>query len=183
MSRHSRSQLALGIILILVGIWFFAEKTIPSLAEFSDLYFKWPFTLMWIGALILLIVLFTGNPGMAVPAAIVAGIGGIFYYNDAYAGGQEAWAYMWTLIPGFVGVGSIIAGLLGDNPRHNLMHGLNTILVSAVGFLIFATIFGGLDILGKYGAAILLIVLGIYLLGRSLWKSFSKKGDDDVQAS
>lgn len=180
MSKQSRSQLALGTILILVGIWFFAEKTIPSISALADQYFKWPFTLVWIGALILLIGLLTGNPGMAVPAAIVAGIGGIFYYNDAYAGGQAAWSYMWTLIPGFVGVGSIIAGLLGDNPRQNLGHGFNTILVSAVGFLIFASIFGGLDILGKYGAAILLIVLGLWLLGRSLWKSLSKKGDDNV---
>jgi hypothetical protein len=183
MSRQSRSQLALGIILILVGVWFFAERAIPSLSEFADQYFRWPFTLMWIGALILLIGLLTGNAGMAVPATIVAGIGAIFYYNDTYAGGQDAWAYMWTLIPGFVGIGSIIAALLGDNPRQNLSHGFNTLIISAVGFLIFASIFGGLDVLGKYGAAILLIGLGVYLLVRSLLKSFSKKGDDNVQAS
>ncbi len=85
MSRHSRSQLALGIILILIGVWFFAEKTIPSLSDFADQYIRWPFTLVWIGALIFLIGLLTGNPGMAVPAVIVAGIGGIFYYNDTYA--------------------------------------------------------------------------------------------------
>ncbi len=183
MSRQSRSQLVLGIILILVGVWFFAERTIPSISEFTDQYFRWPFTLIWIGALILVIGLFTGNPGMAVPAAIVAGIGAIFYYNDTYAGGQGAWSYMWTLIPGFVGIGSIIAGLLGDNPRQNLKHGFNSLIFSAVAFLVFATLFGKLDLLGKYGAAILLIAFGVWLLVRSLWKSFSRKGDDDVQAS
>jgi hypothetical protein len=183
MSRQSRSQLALGIILILLGAWFLAERTIPSLSAFADQYFKWPFTLVWIGALILLIGLLTGNPGMAVPAAIVAGIGGIFYYNDSFAGGQGAWSYMWTLIPGFVGIGSIIAGLLGDNPRQNLRHGFNTLIFSAVAFLVFASIFGGLELLGKFGAAILLIVFGLWLLGKSLWKTFSKKGDDNVQTN
>ena len=119
MSRRGRSQLVLGIILILIGAWFLAEKTIPTFSDFTDKYFIWPFTLMWIGALILLIGLVTGNPGTAVPAAIVAGIGGIFYFNANYGGGDGAWSYMWTLIPGFVGIGSIIAGLLGDNTRRN----------------------------------------------------------------
>jgi len=169
----------LGIILILVGAWFFAEKTIPSLSDFADQYFQWPFTLMWIGALILLIGLLTGNPGMAIPAAIVAGIGGIFYYIETYASGQ-AWSYMWTLIPGFVGVGSIIAGLLGDHTRQNLKSGFNALIISAVLFLIFASVFGGLELLGNYGPAILLIGLGVWLLGRSLWKSFARKEEDNA---
>jgi len=179
MSRQSRSQLMLGIILILAGAWFFASRTIPSLAEFANKIFEWPFTLMWIGALILVIGLFTGNPGAAVPACIVAGIGGIFYYNETYAT-QAAWAYMWTLIPGFIGVGSILAGLLGDNTRQNLRHGFNSLVFSAVAFLVFASIFGSLDVLGNYGIAILLIGLGVWLLIRSLWKSFSHKSDGNA---
>src|SRR3972149_2794469 len=125
MTRQSRSQLALGAILVLIGVWFLIQRTVPSLAEFTDKFFEWPYTLMWIGAFILVIGMLTGNPGMAVPAVIVAGIGGIFYYNDTYAT-QAAWSYMWTLIPGFVGIGSVLAGLLGDNPRQNIPHGLNT---------------------------------------------------------
>lgn len=179
MSRQGRSQLVLGIILILVGVWFFAEKTVPSLSDFADQYFQWPFTLIWIGALILLIGLLTGNPGMAVPAAIVAGIGGIFYYIETYASGQ-AWSYLWTLIPGFVGVGSIIAGLLGDHPRQNLRSGFNALLFSAVMFLIFASFFGGLNLLGNYGPAILLIGFGLWLLIRSLLKNFSKKDEGNA---
>ena len=177
MSRQGRSQLFLGLILILLGAWFVAEQTIPSLADFTDKIFVWPFTLMWIGALILVIGLFTGNPGMAVPAAIVAGIGGIFYYNDTFGGGQAAWAYTWTLIPGFIGIGSILAGLLGDNTRQNLRHGFNSLVFSAIAFLFCASVFGDLNLFGNYGPAILLIALGVWLLGRSLWKSFSNKGD------
>ena len=180
MSKQSRSQLILGIILVLVGAWFFAKQSVPSLAEFADQYFEWPYTLMWIGALILFIGLLSGNPGAAIPAIIVAGIGGIFYYNDAYGGGQEDWAFMWALIPGFVGAGSIVAGLLGDNARQNLKHGFNMLVISAVLFLVFASIFGGLDMLGEYGPAILLIGLGLWLLLRSLWKSFAGRGGENA---
>ena len=180
MSRQSRSQLILGLILILAGIWFIVTRTVPSLGEFADKLFEWPFTLMWIGALILVIGLFTGNPGAAVPATIVAGIGGIFYYNDIYGGGQGAWAYTWALIPGFIGLGSILAGLLGDNTRQNLRNGFNSLVFGAVAFLVFGSIFGPFDFLGSYGLAILLIALGLWLLGRSLWKSVSRKGDNNV---
>ena len=179
MTRQGRSQLALGLILILLGAWFVATKTVPSLGEFADTYFQGPFILMWIGAGLLLLGLLTGNPGMAVPAVIVAGVGGIIWYNETYASnGQGAWAYMWALIPGFVGVGSIISGLLGDNPRQNISRGLNSIVVSAVLFLVFATFFGGLTVLGEYGLPIVLILLGVWFLGRSIWKSFRHGGDN-----
>jgi hypothetical protein len=178
MTRQGRSQLILGIILILLGVWFVVQKSVPPLAEFTDKFFQWPFTLMWIGALILVLGLLTGNPGMAVPATIVAGIGGIFYYNDTYAT-QSAWSYMWTLIPGFVGVGTVIQGLLGEDTRHNISRGLNTMVASAVLFLIFSAIFGGWNLLGNYGPAILLILLGVWVLGRSLWKSY-RKGNDNA---
>jgi hypothetical protein len=174
MSRQGRSQLALGAILVLIGVWFILQRTIPSLSEFTSKFFEWPYTLMWIGAFLLLLGLLTGNPGMAVPAVIVAGIGGIFYYNETYAT-QSAWSYMWTLIPGFVGLGSVLAGILGDNPRQNIVHGLNTMVVSAVLFLVFASFLGGLTLLGNYGPAILLICLGVWLLGRAIWKSVSRR--------
>ena len=117
------------------------------------------------GLLILLIGLITGAPGMAVPASIVAGIGGILYYQNQ-TGDFGSWAYMWTLIPGFVGVGVILAGLLGEDTRANLARGLNLVAISVVLFLVFGTFLGGLAILGDYGAAILLIALGIYILAR-----------------
>jgi hypothetical protein len=180
MTRQGRSQLVLGLILILLGAWFVAQNMVPSLAEFTDTYFQGPFILVWIGAGLLLLGLLTSNPGMAVPAAIVAGVGGIIWYNETYASqGQGAWAYMWTLIIGFVGVGSILAGLLGDNPRQNISRGLNSIVVSAVLFLVFATFFGGLSILGEYGLPIVLILLGLWFLGRSVWKSM-RRGDDNA---
>jgi hypothetical protein len=102
---------------------------------------------------------------MAVPASIIAGIGGILYYQNE-TGDFGSWSYMWALIPGFVGVGTILAGLLGENTRANLARGLNLVAISAVLFLVFGTFFGDLAILGDYGVAILLILLGLYVLAR-----------------
>jgi hypothetical protein len=161
--------------LVLLGAWFVLQKTIPSLADFSATYFQGPFVLVWVGAFIFLLGLLTGNPGLSVPAVIVAGIGGIIWFNTTYAPeGQEAWKYMWTLILGFIGLGTVLQGLLGDNPRQNISHGLNTMVVSAVLFLIFSGIFGRWNLLGNYGPAVVLILLGVWLLGRSVWNSFRR---------
>jgi hypothetical protein len=84
---------------------------------------------------------------------------------------------MWTLILGFVGVGSILAGLLGDNTAHNLKRGLDMMVISAVLFLVFASFFGGLKMLGNYGPAILLILLGMWVLGNGLYRSFRNRGE------
>lgn len=172
MSIRARSQLILGILLILAGTWFLLDKTNPRFHEFFETYTKWPLNMFLIGGLILLVGLFTGSPGLAVPAAIVAGIGGIFYYQEL-ADKQDAW-YLWSLVPAFVGVGSIIAGLLGDNPGHNIKRGLNLIVIGVVLFLVLSSFFGGLPLLGAYGPAILLILLGLWVLGSGLVRSFRR---------
>lgn len=162
---QNRSNLVLGLLLIVVGGWLIATRQVPALQEWLDDNFIWPMYTIGAGLLILLIGLFTGNPGMAIPASIVAGIGGILYYQEVNSD-YSSWSYMWALIPGFVGVGEILTGLLGDNTRHNLSRGLRKIVISAVLFLVFATLFGGLSILGTYGAPILIILLGLYILAR-----------------
>ncbi len=114
---------------------------------------------------------------MSVPAAIVTGVGGILYYQNA-TDNFASWAYMWTLIPGFVGVGTILAGLLGEYTRLNISRGLNLLVVSAVMFLIFGAIFGVLGILGPNGPAILLIALGLYILLRGLVRNTNRGSNE-----
>ena len=75
---------------------------------------------------------------------------------------------MWALIPGFVGVGTVLAGLLGDGLRYNVERGLNLIVISAVLFLIFAAAFNRINLLGNYGIAALLILLGLYVIVHGL---------------
>ena len=131
MQKRNRTQLVLGILLILVAAWLIAARINPTLARYLSLPpFAWPMWVVLAGALLLLIGLLSGAPAMAIPACIVAGIGGILYYQNA-TGNWESWAYMWTLIPGFVGLGSILAGVLGEDFKSSLRTGLNSLVVSA----------------------------------------------------
>lgn len=177
--KQNRSTLFLGLLLIALGAWMVVTRQVPSIQAWLDQNFLWPMWMIGAGGIILLIGLVNGNPGMAIPAAIVAGIGGILYYqelNHDYA----SWSYMWTLIPGFVGVGSILAGLLGEDTRRNIGHGLNQLFISAVLFLIFASFLGGMDILGAYGAPVILILLGVYVLARGFMRSARRGGDNET---
>ncbi len=163
--QRNRSTLILGILLILIGIWLVASRQVPAIQQWLNIEFSWPMWTIGAGILIFIIGLIVGAPGMAVPASIVTGIGCILYYQNA-TGDWGSWSYMWTLIPGFVGVGLILTGLLGEDTRKNISSGLNLIVISVVLFLIFGTLLGGLAILGPYGPAILLIALGVYILVR-----------------
>jgi hypothetical protein len=165
MSRQSRSNLAAGIILILIGAWFLLVRLAPGLAARINVWISWPWFVIGAGLLILIIGLLIGVPGMAVPAAVVGGIGGILYYQNA-TGNWESWAYVWTLIPGFVGVGTLVMGVLGENPRQSFRAGINLILGSLVGFAIFGSFLGGWDLLGPYWP-VLIILLGVWLLFNS----------------
>lgn len=170
MNKRNRTQLALGLILILVAAWLVVAKFRPDLAAWLTLTFDWPMWVIFAGGIILLIGLLTGAAGMAVPACIVAGIGGILYYQNS-TGNWESWAYMWALIPGFVGLGTLLSGLLGGNFRQEARHGLNLLVVSAVLFLIFTAIFGGLGIFSpyqEYALAGVLFLFGMWLILRGL---------------
>jgi hypothetical protein len=177
MNRNGRTQLALGVILILLGAWFLADKSVPAFHSLFSKYAEFPLNMVLIGAAIFIIGLVLGQPGMSVPAAIVAGIGGIFYYQEM-VNDYSSWSYMWALIPGFVGIGSVLAGLLGDSTAHNLKRGLNLMVISAVLFLVFSSFLGGWTLLGNFGPAILLILLGVWVFGSGLYRTFRNKKEE-----
>ena len=175
--RQNRTSLFLGVLLILIGAWLVATRQVPSLQKLTENMTGAMWTI-GAGLLILLIGLITGSPGMAVPASIVAGIGGILFYQDQVRD-YSSWSYLWTLIPGFVGVGTILAGILGENTRRNLAHGVNLLVISGVLFLVFGTFFGGLSVLGPYGVPVLLILLGVYVLIRGFVRG-SRGGQNEA---
>jgi hypothetical protein len=178
MRRQGRSQLALGIILILLGAWFIAQRMFPEVAAFAERFTSGSLAVVGVGIILLLLGLILGAPGLAVPAAIVSGIGGILYYQETIGDGSS-WSFMWTLIIGFVGVGVILQGLLGENTRQNLRHGLNLMVVSAVLFLVFSALLGGWNILGNFGPAVLLILLGLWVLGSGLYRSMRGRDQEE----
>lgn len=164
----NRSQLAVGLLLVFAGAWILISRQVPDLQALRDLTMTYPNNIIAIGAAFLLVGMAVGAPSMAVPAAIIAGVGGILYYQhhfDDYA----SWSFMWTLIPGFAGIGELIHSLLIWDKK-TALDGLHTLSVSAVLFLIFATLFGKLDILGPYTPGVILIVVGAFVLARGLKK-------------
>lgn len=179
MRSDNRVQFIVGLLLILLGIWFIAVRQLPQLRPLQALQLEWPFYVIGAGAVILVVGLLTGAPRMTIPASLVAGIGLILYYQQA-TGDWGSWSFMWTLIPGFVGIGTLLAAVLGENTRHNLGRGLYLMAVSAVLFLIFAVIFQRLPILGPFGPAVLLILLGAYIIGRGLLR---RRGSRDINAN
>lgn len=164
MDRTRRSSLVLGIILLLLGAWFLAAQIVPGLGDWININLSWPWIVIGVGAFLLLLGLLIGEPDLAVPACIVAGIGALLYWQNA-TNRWESWAYVWTLIPGFVGVGVILSGLIKGRFSRAIREGGGLILLSLILFAIFASFLGGGTFLGAYWP-ILLILLGLWLLAR-----------------
>lgn len=167
MNKSQRTTLALGVVLVVAGALFIAANFIQPLNTILQQLRSWPMIIEAVALGLLLLGLLIGEPGMAIPAVIVAGIGGILWWQNL-TGHWESWAYMWTLIPGFSGLGMLLARLIGGGEKYNLWSALNTIGSSLIMFVIFAGFFGGLNFfLGKYWP-VALIVAGLLLGLRSL---------------
>jgi hypothetical protein len=168
MNKRRRTGLVGGTLLVLLGLWFLAMQLVPDLQSLIDIELSWPLFVIGAGVVLLILGLLTGEPGMAVPACIVGGIGVLLYYQNE-TGDWASWAYAWTLIPGFAGVGAILAGLLGDKPKQSVRDGVNLIIISAVMFVIFSSFLGGQNLLGPYWP-VLLILLGLWFLIQPLFR-------------
>ena len=169
MEIRPRSRIGAGLCLILLVGFLLFYQLFPSWREWLPAETGWPLIVVGIGAALLVLGLFTGQPGLAVPACIVGGIGGLLWWQNS-TGNWGSWAYAWTLIPGFVGVGTILAGLLGEGKlRDALEGGAWLVFISLTMFAIFGSFLGGLDILGNYWP-VLLIAAGVVLLIRALFR-------------
>ncbi len=164
--QNRKGSIAAAVLLIVLGVWFLLVQIFPNLQNFTFGRLTWPIAVIGAGALIGLIGLLTWVPGLLVPACIVGGIGGLLYWQNT-TGNWQSWAYAWTLIPGFVGVGIIASGLLSGD-RKAMIGGGWTIVNSLVLLAIFGTFFGGIT-LWRYWP-ILLILLGVLLMVQALFK-------------
>jgi len=180
---NRRSSLTFGILLILLGAWFLAIQLVPGLENWIDKYGDWPLWIVGIGVIFLVSAVASGVSGLAVPGSIVSGIGGILWYQNS-TGYWESWAYVWTLIIGFVGIGVFIMHTLDGNYRQAFKEGGATIFTSAVMFLIFGSffryIFGEEPFLGEYWP-VLLIVWGFWLLVKPIFIKPPRKSSVEVE--
>ncbi len=163
MSRQKRSDLVIGLILLLIGAWFLTAELnlLPGLNDLINIEYQWPLVVIGVGVLLFFLGLLARSPGLSVPACIVGGIGGILYWQNA-TGQWGSWSYLWTLIPAFVGVGIILTTLLGGETRRGYTAGLRLIIISAIMFVIFLMIFSGQADIIKFWP-VLIILLGIWI--------------------
>jgi len=176
MDIDRRSNVAFGLILLLVGGFFLATQFVPQLSEILRVDYAWPLWVVGVGLIFLVMAVAVRTPGLAVPASIISGIGAILYYQNA-TGEWASWAYAWTLIPGFVGVGVLIMNLLEGRFMQGLKEGFGAILVSLIMFGIFSGFLGGPRVFNQVWP-LLLIALGIWIM---LQGAFRPRARRDVE--
>lgn len=152
-----------GILLVLFGAFLLVKELFPGLDQIVD----WPWIIMGVGAVFLLFAVLTRTGGLAVPGSIVGGIGAILFYQNL-TGNWDSWAYMWALIPGFVGIGIGLGRLI--SPQEFKGSGSSSLFLIALSMIMFV-VFGGNRILGwqlEFMWPAIIILVGLFLLVRGL---------------
>jgi hypothetical protein len=166
MNTTDRSTSVVAFILIGLGVLFLAFNLIPGLS----FGMAWPviFFLLSAGFYLPPILWPASRQGLAalfIPGSVMVALGLIFFYNTL-TGDWASWAYAWTLIPGGVGLGLVLASQMGQWGRGTLQVGVWMMVGSLVVFGFFGMLFGG-ALLRTVGP-ILLIAGGVLYLLRSL---------------
>lgn len=156
---------------MLIGSVFLLRIWLPI-----EIPLNWALIFIGLGISLLILAGRSGQGGLAVGACMLCGLGAIFYYQ-IITDDWNSWAYLWTLIPGFIGVGIILASLIDARQKVDPA-GFFLILLSGFGFLFFGSLFGGVSFFGRDMSIFLpglLILIGVYQIIRS-WVKFISKG-------
>jgi len=167
MNTLNRGSIFGAILLIGMGVLFLAlEIAGISISK------TWPITFLALGSVCFLPPLLwpslrSGLAAFCIPGAVLLTLGGIFFYNTL-SGDWASWSYAWIMLNGGVGLGLVLASWIGGWAREITSIGWWMIVVSAVVFSIFATLFGGSVL--KAAGPVMLILCGAWLLIRSFRK-------------
>ena len=153
-----------GLILILLGAWFLAIQFIPQLKDWAE--GSWALSIIGVAAIFLVVSILNNIPGLSIPAFIIGGIGGLLYYQNV-TGDWDSWAYAWTFIPGFVGLGLLFFSLQ-TRDKGTMKAGFILLFISAALFFVFGSFLGASDQLIQYWP-LLLILAGVLSVLRSLF--------------
>ena len=185
-----KGNLTGGMVLILIGIALLIEAFLPG---------AWALIPIGFGLAFLLAAGIHRVGGLAIPGALLSGVGALLLWQS-WTGWWASWLYLWPLVLGALGVGFVVANLLGMGGKKVRALGLIWIVEAgaAVAGLIalrvlvpplfsWALIVAGLGAMlllsavlaGVPGLAIpgtILSVLGAILYGQNatgLWESWS----------
>jgi hypothetical protein len=168
-SRSKRGDIAGGLILVLIGIVFLIWQLAPELVSSTlGINFTWPLLIVGMGLIFLLAGIITLQGGFLVPAAVLGGIGSILYYQNT-TGDWASWAYIWALIPGFVGFGLLLGSFIDRSMRDARKVGFIMLLISLGVTAMFGAFFTN-NIEFDYAWPIILILAGIVFLFQGIFR-------------
>jgi hypothetical protein len=161
---------ALGLILVVIGLLLFAGQAF----DVSIGRLGWPFIVVAIGIVVLVLGLANREQGMVVGGTVATTVGLVLAYQNA-TGAWATWAYAWALVgPAASGLGMALWGArAGDGQaiRNGTWSFLGGMALFAVGFLFFEGVIGlsGERLpLADWVLPVLIIAVGVVLLGRGL---------------
>jgi hypothetical protein len=169
--RKSNSTMALGIVLLVLGLFFLTVRVLDvDLSRYG-----WPLYVIIPGLTLLAVGYASLGSGALIPGGIITTAGLVLAYQSATED-WASWAYAWALVaPGGVGIGLFLQGLRNRDSAL-IRQGRNLMFVAAlifiIGFVVFETIFNisnfDYGLFGKAALPGLLIVIGVILLARSM---------------
>lgn len=187
----SRGAAVLGVVLIVLGLVFFAGQALNmDIGEVA-----WPFYVIAPGLALAAVGLTQrGGSGLTIAGSVVTMVGVVLLYQNA-TDRFESWAYAWALVgPGGSGIGMLLYGT-GSGDRKMARDGFWTILgalgLFAVGLVFFEGIIGisGDRLpLPNWVLPVAVIVIGVVVLLRGLtfrdrWEPGTNEGAAPVPSA
>jgi len=169
--RSGPPALVLGVILVIAGALLFVGQLLDI--GIDDV--GWPFIIVGVGVVILILGLFVNREqGMVIGGTVVTTVGLVLLYQNS-TDHWESWAYAWALVgPAASGLGLALWGASTGN-RTDLRNGtwglLGGLALFVIGFLFFEGVIGisGQRLpLADWVLPAAVIAIGVVLLGRGL---------------
>lgn len=170
--KNARASAIIGVVLILLGIFFFIGQFTPI-----DYGAAWPIFVVGVGVLFFAGMV-AGGPaagGLAIPGSIITMVGLILLVQNILHA-WESWSYAWALILVAVGVGTAIQGYwsgrvdLRQRGWRLALNGLTLFLFFGVFFEL--VVYRTNTVLGKVFWPLALILAGVYLIATRLgWRA------------
>jgi hypothetical protein len=165
MDPSRKASLGFGILLIAFGAVLFLFSLVPG--RWIDQ--AWPVTFFLVAAGFFMPVFLWpesrhGLAALFIPGSVFLSLGLIFTYTTLTQD-WVVWAYAWLLIVAGVGLGILLASVVGRWGKNSFWVGIWMIAVSTGIFGLLATLFGTPAI--KIIGAVLVILVGIFFLLRA----------------
>lgn len=168
MTQANRGRIIGAVVLIALGLYFFAIQFFPALRVLAINQTTWPLIIVGVGVALLVGALLFWIPSLMIPASVVGGLGALLLWQNS-TDNWSSWAYAWTIFPMLTGIGIFLMNLMQGYLRRGLTAGGTLFLIGLAMFLIFGSFFGALGLLGQFWP-LLLIVLGVFVLGQSFFR-------------